>query len=116
VPYTPPAGNAVTFNFSGTYVVPPGNAVIFNFGGGSPAPPQAQSPTGIRQARLHEEDWFFSRQSRFAPIPDAFIALRHRGLARMPLLEPEPWIRPRRLEIRFQPPARRRRPFLFTIT
>jgi len=115
MPYTPPAGNAVIFDFSGSYTVPPGNAVIFNFGGGGPPPPQAQLPTGLRLARIYEDDWFFSRQTRFAPIPGV-VPFQHRGLARFPLSEPEPWIAPRRQEIRFQPPGRRRRRILFTVT
>lgn len=36
MPYTPPAGNAVNFNFTGAYTPPAGNAVNFQFGSGTP--------------------------------------------------------------------------------
>lgn len=34
MPYTPPAGNTVDFDFTGTYTAPTGNVVVFDFGGG----------------------------------------------------------------------------------
>lgn len=116
MPYTPPAGNAVLFNFSGTYTVPAGNAVVFNFGGGGPPPPQNQLPTGLRQARIAEDDWMFISRRRFAPpIAAAPIALKRRSPLSF-MLSDEEWIAPRPLQIRFQPPSRRRRPVMFTIT
>lgn len=66
MPYTPPAGNAVNFNFSGVYSPPAGGSVTFNFGA-VPLPPVAQLPTGKAQT-LREEDWFFLGQRRVSNI------------------------------------------------
>jgi hypothetical protein len=121
MPYTPPTGNAVNFNFTGSYSAPAGNAVIFNFGGSIPPPPPGtlQKPTGLRQAYLHEDDWYFIATRRFAPVTTAApapIGLRHSGLDRFRFEEPESWLA-RRQEIRFVPPfARTRRAVLFTVT
>lgn len=55
MPYTPPAGNAVNFNFGGPYSSPPATAVVFNFGT-SPASPQSFRGNGVQvysKIRLH---------------------------------------------------------------
>jgi len=117
MPYTPPTGNAVTFNFTGSYTVPPGNAVVFNFGGGGPPPPTAQLPTGLRALQLFEEDWFFLKRNRFAPIPGPVIPFaRGRGDTTLLMRYQEDYIPPPRRTIYFVPTTRRRRVVLFTVT
>lgn len=72
MPYAPPSGNAVNFNFTDIpYIRPPGASIIFNFGG-VPGPPfvDAQLPTGLRQHFTVEEDWFPEARRRFAPVSD----------------------------------------------
>lgn len=116
--YTPPVGNAVLLNFLGAYTAPPGGSVTINFGGAIPPTPPAgaaQNPTGIRLARIWEDDWFFSRSSRFAP-PTApiVLSLRMRSPTQyLGLLEDE-WMPPARPTIRFIPSRRRRRQ-IFTV-
>ena len=117
MPYSPPAGNAALFNFTtGAYAPPAGAAVTFNFGGGGPPPPpppQPQLPTALRQARQHEDDWFFSRSSRFAPIASGGPIPFRRPWQFQPI--EDDWM-PARRSISFVPSAarKRRRP-LFTI-
>jgi hypothetical protein len=122
LPYTPPTGNAITFNFFGSYLPPFGSYVPFQFGIIPPPPPPpppgaSQLPTGMRAAHLYDDEWFMLPRRRFAPpIVAALgpISLRHDGLNRFRLDEPEPWIMPRRT--RFAAPRLKRRAVLFTVT
>jgi hypothetical protein len=116
MPYTPPAGNAVNFNFTGAYSPPTGNNVIFNFGGGGPPPPGSQLPTGHAIAFIEEPmPWqYFMPQRRFAPVPVPIVAFPHRGLTRFRLDEEEPWIMPRRSLPGFK--RKHKRATLFTVT
>lgn len=81
MPYTPPAGNAVNFNFAGPYSAPGGNHVIFNFGG-TPPPPALALPTGLRLALNGDDGWMPSPPRRFAAPAQASSMLL-------------PWMRPR---------------------
>jgi len=68
--YTPPAYNAVDFNFTNpTYTPPAYNAVIFNFGGGSPPVVTLTSPPrGLRWVLMEEVAWFPRFRRDFAII------------------------------------------------
>lgn len=121
MPYTPPSGNAVNFNFTGTlYTVPPGASIIFNFGG-TPGPPfvDPQLPTGRKQIRVIEDDWFPYPQLRrpCAPVADAIISKPMRAL-RMELYEDSfAYERPLRRTIIATPPyVVGKRPIMFTVT
>src|SRR6478736_1552556 len=59
MPYTPPAGNSVNYNFTDIpYVRPPAHSILFNFGA-VPGPPfvDIQLPTGLRQHFITEDEW-----------------------------------------------------------
>jgi hypothetical protein len=119
MPYTPPAGNAVNFNFTTTgYGPPPANSIIFNFGGGTGPPfTSPQLPTGLRLAQMPTEDWQWTPRRVFAPPS---------GLAVLPYVPPrlsglalaqqgvEPWM-PRRRNLVYvpSPSVTTRRPWLF---
>lgn len=67
MPYTPPAGNAVIFNFTGgvAYLPPSGNHVIFNFGS-VPLPPAGtttlrQATSGLMLEREDDPAWSMRR-------------------------------------------------------
>src|SRR6478736_3046824 len=65
--YTPPTGNAILFNFVGTYIVPTGNAVVIDFayvpdpGGGTGI---EQLPVKRRASLFFEEDEWFPKPRR----------------------------------------------------
>jgi len=100
VPYTPPAGNAVNFNFSGAYTAPAAGSVVFNFGA-SPTPPSTLAlPSGAAQARNWEEGWAPLPPRRIGYVPGAAVVL-------------VPWARPTMPaalfdEPEWNPPLRRR--------
>lgn len=122
--YTPPTGNAVTFNFSGTYLQPFGSFVPFQFGVIAPPPPppppgSAQLPTALRMARMEEDEWVYRPRLRYASIIAVVAVLPYTPPARSGLviaqMEDEPW-RFRYQPISFVPAVTTsRRPFLFTV-
>lgn len=72
MPYVPPAGAAVIFNFSGVYVPPAGAAVVLDFvfgtgGGGTGDDALPAATRRLPQQLLQEEEWFPQLRRRYAP-------------------------------------------------
>ena len=109
MPYIPPPGAAVPFDFSGLYVPPPGAAVPFDFvfgtgggGTGTTASPAAQRVPF--ELRYPEDDaWTGMARRRFAPADG------YGGELQPPRMKPAPlWVK---FEEEPQLPWRRRRMF-----
>jgi hypothetical protein len=122
VPYSPPAGNAANFNFSGGGYSPPlGSAANFPFGA-TPTPPSAQGPSR-RNALFFDGRRDIERvRRRFAPIlaPAPVVLSGPRQGYRADLYQHEPiiatWLIVRRSRVALPAMAARVRPVLFCIT
>lgn len=68
MPYTPPAGNAVGFNFTGSYSPPGAAAVHFDFGAVPPPPPTAKSTHLLIAQATEEEEIYYGVRRRTAPL------------------------------------------------
>jgi len=56
--YTPPAYNAVVFNFTiGAYTPPTYNTVVFNFGGGAPVTATPLKKRSLAHVVYETEEW-----------------------------------------------------------
>jgi hypothetical protein len=91
MPYVPPTGNTVLFNFGGTYAPPTGNVVVIDFsilpdiGGGSG---HEQLPGYRARINLQEEDaWQPTLRRNFAP------AIGLGGTEAQPWRRPLTWMR-----------------------
>lgn len=75
MPYSPPAYNAVDFDFTGVYAPPSAATVDFDFGGSTPPPSNPQESGHRRldpynQLNLFEPAWQPPMRTRnYAPIP-----------------------------------------------
>lgn len=107
MPYVPPTGNAVVFDFTGPpYVPPPGNAVLFDFvaGTGGPGTTTDALPFARRLPWLYdEEQWVSPVRRRFAPAEGYGGELQPPHLRHQPL-----WLR---FYEEPEHPRRRRRAF-----
>lgn len=118
MPYTPPLGNAVDFDFTDIhYFRPPGRSIIFNFGA-VPGPPfiDDQLPTGLRHSFLPEDDWFPEFRRKFAPISDSVISRPMKALFQLDVDDVDYWMMPKRRILVTPPFAPGKRPILFTVT
>jgi hypothetical protein len=118
MPYTPPSGHTVNFNFTDTpYVRPAGHSILFNFGA-VPGPPfvDTQLPTGLRQHFVADEDWYPQFKRLGTPITDSIIAKPMKALFRLDDdIGTDFWMLPKR-RILVTPPFPGKRPVLFTVT
>lgn len=124
MPYTPPLGNAADFNFTTTYIGvggrPPGNSIIFNFGGViGPISTDINLPTGMRLARIEEDEWYGPPPRRFS-VPAASVPAYnprrfHTALYQQVMDDTAPFMF-RRNPIVFIPTPLRRRAVLFVVT
>lgn len=96
MPYTPPAYNAVTFNFvsAPAYVPPAYNVVIFNFGATTPPPPPSQAlPRGIFVLLREQEDEPWAARRRFSPPSGAPVVVPS-------FRRPGMWVQEEEMELR----------------
>lgn len=123
--YTPPLGNAVDYNFLTSYVGtggrPPGNSIIFNFGGViGPISTDINLPTGMRLARIEEDEWYGPPPRRFTPPVSGPGVLPYGRVFSTALYQqvrddPEPFMF-RRNPIVFIPTPLKKRAVLFVVT
>lgn len=119
MPYTPPAGNAVDFDFTDIhYVRPPAHSIIFNFGA-IPGPPfiDDQLPTARRIQLFEEPEWQKPFTRKFAPIQDVVVGLPMKALQSLDQDDVQLW-NPMSRRILVVPPfpVSTIRPTLFTVT
>jgi hypothetical protein len=122
MPYTPPVGSSVGFNFSGAYTPPGGTAADFNFGaggggGGGGGSAAGTAPTGLRLLLTEQDEWRWTRRQAFAPVtgtPANIVPYRRRQFM-LADTDEQLWTPPHRA-IRFVPIVPGRRRVLFCVT
>jgi hypothetical protein len=97
MPYAPPAGNAVNFNFVGGYTAPGGNAVKFAFGS-VPAPSFANGKASFKTAGDRDDDDPLARRRLTSSPGNVAPVVATPTFRRLPLLDPpdDDWRPPQR--------------------